>query len=100
MRKPKGSVLPVNLRLTGCLATLVFLFGGCEQAPVSTELLILNGLTMGTSYSVKIVAAKTIAKEQEIQEAINLILEKINQEMSSYRPDSQISRINQNRTTA
>ncbi len=54
---------------------------------------------MGTSYTVKITAAETIIEQEQIQAAVELILDKVNNEMSSYLPDSTISKINRNKTT-
>ena len=92
--------LPVNMRRIPCLIVLLpCLLCGCEQTPVSRQLIILNGLTMGTGYSVKIVADNTTPGQEEIQDAIELLLEKINRDMSSYLPHSLLSQLNQNRTT-
>lgn len=99
MTRQNRSAPPVNIRRIGCLAVLLVLLGGCNQAPVSRQLIILDGLTMGTGYSVKMIASKTVIEQQQIQDAINLTLEKINREMSSYRPGSRLSGINQNQTT-
>ena len=59
----------------------------------------LQGLTMGTSYSVLIpqLPSKMTghATEQSIQFEIESILERVNQQMSTYLHDSELSQINQ-----
>jgi thiamine biosynthesis lipoprotein len=57
-----------------------------------------SGRTMGTTYHIKIVAEK-INDEAALQVQIDRCLEKINQSMSTFRPDSEISRFNALRDT-
>ncbi len=50
---------------------------------------------MGTSYSVVITRLPENSSEQAIREGIESLLEEVNQQMSTYRPDSELSQINQ-----
>ncbi|WP_372881852.1 FAD:protein FMN transferase [Psychromonas sp.] len=82
------------LALTG----LAFFISGCaENAP---RLVHLQGSTMGTYYQVKYVLDATQQQDsrfsaQSIQAQIDQRLELVNEQMSTYRPDSELSRFNQ-----
>ncbi len=65
--------------------------GACSE-PEATR---LYGPTMGTSYSVVIPSLPEGISDQVIQEAINTRLAEVNQQMSTYLPDSELSRLNQ-----
>lgn len=62
--------------------------GGPEQAN-------LQGQTMGTYYSIKYVAESSSPSSESIQAEIDKRLEEVNDQMSTYRPDSELSRFNQ-----
>lgn len=53
----------------------------------------LSGRTMGTTYQIKVVA-ETMADPSLLKAEIDKRLEQINQSMSTYRPQSEISRFN------
>ena len=53
----------------------------------------MTGRTMGTTYQIKVVSDKPLA-EQDVQRQIDARLEQINQSMSTFRKDSEISRFN------
>ncbi|ART79843.1 FAD:protein FMN transferase [Oceanisphaera avium] len=82
---------------------LAFLLVACKPAgtPAASGQaeLHLTGSTMGTYYSVKVVGAD---KEQakQLQAQIDQRLEVVNQQMSTYLPDSELSRFNQSTSTA
>jgi thiamine biosynthesis lipoprotein len=58
------------------------------------------GPTMGTQYTVKVVASDLTATQQSgIAQAIVAQLEAVNAEMSTYRPDSALSKINASQST-
>ena len=59
-----------------------------------TEVL-LQGRTMGTTYNVKVVATIDEVEALQLQQKIDAALQQVNQEMSTYIPDSEISRFNQ-----
>ncbi|HXH02847.1 MAG TPA: FAD:protein FMN transferase [Candidatus Competibacteraceae bacterium] len=67
------------------------LLGACERPPELTE---LHGRTMGTSYSVKYLAGAAAPAAAALQEEIERLLAAINKTMSTYDPDSELSRFN------
>lgn len=72
---------------------LAFLLVACKPATVEQPVLHLTGDTMGTYYSVKVVGAP--AEQAEAMQAdIDHRLERVNDQMSTYRPDSELSRFN------
>ena len=74
---------------------IIFLIIGvsaCQKT--SYEILVLNGLTMGTTYSVKINADNTFIEKNQISDDIDEILSEINQSMSTYIKESELSNIN------
>jgi thiamine biosynthesis lipoprotein len=73
-----------------CSACLVL--SACTPAPPAV--LHLSGPTMGTTYNVKFVERDEI-KPAQLQAKIDRLLVNINQLMSTYIPDSELSRFNQ-----
>ncbi len=69
---------------------LLLVFVACQQ---KTPLVRFSGRTMGTTYQVQIVTAQSL-NNQGLQQAIDSLLESINQQMSTFRPNSEISRFN------
>ncbi len=67
---------------------------GNNPAVQSTGVEIFSGQTMGTSYQVRLVAKSSFADAPALHEKIENELKKVNQEMSTYIPDSEISRFN------
>ncbi|ADV99993.1 FAD:protein FMN transferase [Yersinia pestis] len=80
--------------ITRCLMLVIggLLLSGCGPEQVSLE-----GKTMGTSYSIKYVSDSSTAAPETLQQEIDLILEEVNDQMSTYRPHSELSRFNQSR---
>ncbi|OBT06546.1 FAD:protein FMN transferase ApbE [Vibrio sp. UCD-FRSSP16_10] len=78
-------------RLIALLICVVVL-SGCEQAP---EQVALAGKTMGTTYHIKYIADGKVEDSQLMQAKIDALLEKVNDQMSTYRPDSELSQFNQ-----
>lgn len=76
-----------------CLASLY----ACQSQ--TSESVDINGITMGTSYSVKIIADGVETDRNEIYNHVETILADINQSMSTYINDSELSRFNQSKTT-
>ncbi|MBD2822066.1 FAD:protein FMN transferase [Xenorhabdus sp. 42] len=77
-----GTLLFAVMLLAAC--------GGPEQKN-------LNGQTMGTYYSVKYVADSSVPAPGDLQKEIDRLLEEVNDQMSTYRPNSELSRFNQSR---
>src|SRR5690606_32757461 len=64
------------------------------------EVLSLSGQTMGTTYSIKYIENPGSKLDRALmQKEISELLVKINQEMSTYIPDSEIMRFNGLKTT-
>lgn len=64
-------------------------------APAPDPPLTLSGATMGTTWTVKIVVpAEPELAQAELQASIEGLLEQVNDEMSTYRPQSELSRFN------
>ncbi|ODS24625.1 hypothetical protein AB835_02535 [Candidatus Endobugula sertula] len=82
--RPSASFLLVALLLS-------LLLSGCREPPKS---LILTGKTMGTTYRIILAKPDTSLHLKQLQESINNELVKINQLMSTYIEDSEISRFN------
>ncbi|CAM2911392.1 FAD:protein FMN transferase [Vibrio rarus] len=68
------------------------LLSGCDQAPKQVA---LQGKTMGTTYHIKYIADKKGSDSQQMQTQIDFLLEKVNDQMSTYRPHSELSQFNQ-----
>ena len=64
------------------------------QAPVS-----FRGETMGTTYSVKLAKRPAQPSLDELQQQVEALLETINDQMSTYRPESELSRFNRSNET-
>ncbi|MGL4318726.1 MAG: FAD:protein FMN transferase [Pseudomonas sp.] len=54
-----------------------------------------GGPTMGSHYSLKYVAGAATPAQPEVREAVEGILAEVDQQMSTWRPDSAVSRFNQ-----
>lgn len=78
--------------------TAIGLFSACsdEKLPV----VHLQGDTMGTTYNVKYVVNKNQQKVEGLQTTIDNRLQQVNKLMSTYDPESELSRFNQSRYTA
>nr|WP_118986849.1 FAD:protein FMN transferase [Photorhabdus sp. CRCIA-P01] len=57
----------------------------------------IHGKTMGTYYSIKFVTGSSAPSPEILQKEIDRLLEEVNDQMSTYRPDSELSRFNQSR---
>lgn len=73
------------------LASLLLL-AGCEQPPQQVH---LSGPTMGTSYNIKYIQQDGLPSSDELHKEIDRLLEEVNDQMSTYRQDSELSRFNQ-----
>jgi len=75
---------------------LLSLLSGCPRAPAVTELV---GPTMGTTYSIKVVRLPPALSPAGLQRVIDRRLDVVEQIMSTYRPESELSRFNRSRDT-
>lgn len=71
---------------------LVFFISGCTK---SDDVISLAGNTMGTTYHISVVPNEQMPTAQLLQAEIDLALELVNDQMSTYRPNSELSRFNQ-----
>lgn len=91
------SLMTLKFRL--CLYALVALWlAGCspglERGPVT-----IQGSTMGTTYSVQLHALPEGISRRQLQQRLEDILSAVNSQMSTYDPESEISRFNQSEST-
>jgi thiamine biosynthesis lipoprotein len=56
---------------------------------------LLQGRTMGTTYNIKVVSTSEQVEKLKLHDKIERVLKRVNQEMSTYIPDSEISLFNQ-----
>lgn len=70
----------------------LLILAGCEKP---AEQIHLTGPTMGTTYNIKYIAAEGIPTPDELQKEVDRLLEEVNDQMSTYRKDSELSRFNQ-----
>jgi thiamine biosynthesis lipoprotein len=56
---------------------------------------LLQGRTMGTTYNIKVVSTPEQVEDLKLHDKIERVLKRVNQEMSTYIPDSEISLFNQ-----
>ena len=83
------TVVPRSRLITLLVATVLWL-GGCEPKP--PPILTVSGNTMGTTYSVKVVGANV--DRDKLQNAVQMTVDRINQLMSNYKDDSELSLLN------
>lgn len=67
---------------------------GCPQVETPSELLTLSGETMGTTYQVKIRGPLSSDRVSALQAGIDERLQQVDERMSTWRDDSEISRFN------
>ncbi len=75
------------------LATPFLSLVACDGGSAG-RLTLVTGSTMGTSYSVKIPQLPARLDRDALERDIAEILEAVNRQMSTYRPDSELSRFN------
>jgi len=78
------------------LATLVFI--SCNTSDFS-EVFTFSGNTMGTTYSIKIVESANFSLPSNLHKEIDSVLAEVNNQMSTYIKDSEISLFNSNKDT-
>ena len=83
--------IQLNARL---LLGFLFLWMGCN---LPLKVYTFSGQTMGTTYSVKIVSKNSVIDRLMIQTGIDSVLTMVNQHLSIWDPNSEISQFNQNR---
>ena len=76
------------------LCCAVLSVAGCDLSPESAAPVSISGPTMGTSYSIKLSELPAGVIQEALHRDIDNILERINDQMSTYRQDSELSRFN------
>ena len=99
MNSEAHMVRPLFRFMTRCHYVFVlFLFlSGCAKQDEYT----FQGMTMGTTYMVKMVLDSSLSEQQqtEFKQAIDDVLHSVNRKMSTYDKTSELSRLNQSRST-
>ena len=75
-------------------AALASLLLSCAPAVDEQPVLRLSGATMGTTFDIQLVAPPDIVQENMLQNQVSKLLASIENSMSTYRPDSELSRFN------
>lgn len=88
----------IPLRLAFVAAVLAWVTA-CGSDSAGEQQLTLAGSTMGTNYSVTLPQPPTHLNHSRLRTDIEGILTKLNDQMSTYRGDSELSRFNQSETT-
>jgi thiamine biosynthesis lipoprotein len=73
---------------------VVFPMFGCDLSRESAAPVSISGSTMGTSYSIKLSELPAGVIQEELHKNVDNMLERINDQMSTYRQDSELSRFN------
>ncbi len=86
-----------HLLMRTLLSILIFIciISACQRAP--DKLVTITGLTMGTTYSIKLISQNITLEKETIHANIEQILADINQSMSTYLSDSELSLLNQSK---
>ena len=67
---------------------------GCNESPDAEARIGFSGATMGTRYRVTFTGNQNLSRPDRLQAGVERILETINSQMSTYRPDSELSKFN------
>lgn len=83
------------------IISLMLVLVACQPAtpPGVTGEILLQGRTMGTTYSIKFVAPDKVIQKDNLYQQVNELLNDINLQMSTYIDDSELSQFNQMRST-
>ena len=82
------------------LLICVQFFYSCNSYTEEREVYSLAGTTMGTTYSLKVIEPLASQKLIQLNTKIDSLLVDVNQKMSTYIPDSELSLFNTNQTTS
>ena len=90
-----GFLPPVAL--SSILLSCLLLLDACGEAADRDAPIVITGATMGTTYAVKLYDANSDVETDALQSEIDDLLERTNNQMSTWRPDSELSRFNKSR---
>lgn len=90
----KFSIIHLAKKSKLCFVAILsmFVLVACTQP---REQIHLSGPTMGTSYNIKYIKTDASPDAEALQAEIDRLLEEVNDQMSTYRKDSELSRFNQ-----
>ncbi len=90
--KPRSNWFAKHFNLLILAVSSLLLMTACSETREQTH---FTGPTMGTSYNVKYINAKGVPASEALQKEIDRLLEQVNDQMSTYRKTSELSRFNQ-----
>ena len=93
-----GEMISLTYVVSAALLLEIVLLSGCERQTSKARLVKLSGATMGTSYSVKITGFDRETSEQSLGSDIKQILTRVNDRMSTYQEDSEVSQFNKSQS--
>ncbi len=79
--------------------TLLVLVGCFPSNNLDRKEVLLQGRTMGTTYNIKVIVSSSNDDTKKLKKEIDSALVQLNQEMSTYIEDSELSLINKNTST-
>ena len=84
-------------KIYGIALVLLLLLISCSRENKTKEQIAFNGLTMGTTYSVKVIPADSspAIAANVLKEKVDSVLIVVNNQMSTYIPESEISQFNE-----
>jgi len=92
-------MVPPRYVISATLLLEMVLLMGCERQSPPAGAATFSGPTMGTSFTVKIADFPEEISEQSLDSDIKRILTRINERMSTYQENSEVSRFNKLQTT-
>ena len=85
------SVVSLRTLLLGSLAMLLV---SCDWPTVERAAYEVSGATMGTTFNIQVVAPPDTVQWNALETRVSVLLESIEKSMSTYQPDSELSRFN------
>lgn len=85
------SVVSLRTLLLGSLAMLLV---SCDRPLGLRPAYRLSGATMGTTFNIEVVAPPDIVQKDFLESQVSLVLARIEKSMSTYDPESELSRFN------
>jgi thiamine biosynthesis lipoprotein len=89
----------IRLSQTLCLVFLVLSIAACGDDSSRARLKEFDGDTQGTSYHIKVVDLPATLSPETVRTAIEAELDDITRHLSTYEPDTELSRFNRSRDT-
>jgi thiamine biosynthesis lipoprotein len=90
----------IKLKALIIVFTMIFLAGCFPSSDLSKQEILLQGRTMGTTYNIKVVIENNAVDTKKVHLGIDALLVQLNQQMSTYIEDSELSQFNQSTSLA